>query len=239
VDTFNPEAFARLKEAEQAHFWFSVRRGIIYDKIKRFSPPPAKILEVGCGTGNVSSYLSAKGYNVTGCEYFPLALELAYENFTKVRGDAFSLPFKSACFDVVELLDVIEHFDDEAQAVAEACRVTKEGGIVIVTVPAGRELWSYTDERALHRRRYTKEMAERVFSKAGLTPLLTEYMFMSLYLPLKLARRKNKDVGDYFKINSSVNSFLRGLFNMERVISKFIPLPIGTSIIAVAKKGGA
>ncbi|MBI5676803.1 MAG: methyltransferase domain-containing protein [Nitrospirae bacterium] len=51
-------------------------------------------MEVGCGTGNVSCFLSAKGYEVTGCEYHRTAMEISYENSTKTRGDAFSLPFR-------------------------------------------------------------------------------------------------------------------------------------------------
>jgi ubiquinone/menaquinone biosynthesis C-methylase UbiE len=236
MDTFNPEAFDRLKQAEKTHFWFSARRKHIYERIKCFVSPPAEILEVGCGTGNISRYLSLKGYNVTGYEYFPRALELAYENFTKVRGDALSLPFKNSCFDVVGLFDVIEHFEDETQVLREAFRVVNERGIIVVTVPARKELWSYIDERARHKRRYTKEMLKRILCDVRLSPLLLEYMFLSLYVPMKYERGKNKKVDNQFRINRTINVLLKGVLGIERRISKRISLPIGTSLIAVARK---
>jgi len=194
------------------------------------------MLEIGCGTGNVSSFLSEKGYKATGYEYFPRAFEIAYGNFTKVRGDAFLLPFKKGSFNIVGLFDVIEHSDDNKALLIEAGRVMSPGGIIAITVPAKEELWSYLDVKAHHKRRYTKEMLKQVFSEAGLTPLLLEYMFASLYLPMKYLRRKNKKSGNQFKINRYVNTLLTGLFDAERLISKSLSLPVGTSIIAVARK---
>lgn len=70
-DTFDPSFFGWLKKAEERHFWIQIRRKWIFDKIKKFIPPPAKFLEVGCDTGNIGSFLAQKGYLVTGCEFYP------------------------------------------------------------------------------------------------------------------------------------------------------------------------
>lgn len=90
--------------------------------------------------------------------------------------------------------------------------------------------------RAMHKRRYSKEMIENILSELKLKPLLIEYMFMSLYIPMKYLRRKEKESYNHFRINSIVNTVLKGIFNMERIASRGIPLPIGTSLIAVAKR---
>jgi len=235
-ETFSPSVFDRLKKAEKNHFWFQIRRQWIFDKISTFITPPAKVLEIGCGTGNVSSFLARKGYMVTGCELYSEAINMAWPGFLKVQGDANNLPFKNSSFDVVGLFDMIEHFQDDVTPLKEAVKVIKKEGILVVTVPAIEELWSHDDEKAYHKRRYTKTLLEKTLSGAGVTPLLLEYMFMSLYFPVKYIRGKSKKDSDKFVINSFVNTLFKAIFHIERIFSKRLPLPIGTSLIAVAQK---
>jgi SAM-dependent methyltransferase len=211
--TFNPDLFKKLKVAEENHFWFDVRRKWIFGKLSRALPPPARILEVGCGTGNVSSFLSDKGYDVTGCELYSEAI-----------GNASGL------------FDVIEHFDDDISLLAEASRVVRSGGIVAFTVPALEALWSLDDEVSLHKRRYGKERCYQIIADAGLRPILVEYIFMSLYIPMKFIRKKGEIRDNPFRINNAVNIMLKSLFDIERLLSRTLPLPIGTSIIALARK---
>ncbi len=236
TDTFDPSFFEQLKTAEEKHFWFQIRRKWIFDKIKKFITPPARVLEVGCCTGNVSSFLAKKGYDVIGCEFYPEAIDIAWQGFLIVQGDANKLPFENNRFDIVGLFDMIEHFQDDIMPLKEAVRVVRKGGIIAVTVPAREELWSWVDEISLHKRRYTKDKLRQAFEKVSLNILLMEYMFMSLYIPLKYKRRKHGKSNDLFKINRLVNTFLTGLFDIERIVSKGLPLLIGTSLIAVARK---
>jgi ubiquinone/menaquinone biosynthesis C-methylase UbiE len=236
TDTFDPFLFERLKKAEAEHFWFKIRRKWIFDKIKKHIAPPAKFLEIGCGIGNVSAFLAQKGYSVTGCEYHQEAISMAWPGFQLVQCDANRLPFDDRSFDIAGLFDVIEHFQDDISLLGEAFRIVKDGGIIAITVPARPEAWSCFDEISLHKRRYTKEGLKKALSSAKLNPLLIEYMFMSLYLPMRYMRVKSRDDNDLFKINKSFNALLKGLFNLERIISKGLPLPIGTSLIAIARK---
>jgi ubiquinone/menaquinone biosynthesis C-methylase UbiE len=235
-DTFDSSFFDQLKKDENNFFWFHVRRKWIFDKLKTFLPPPAKLLEVGCGTGNVSSFLAQKGFAVTGCDIFSEALAMAWPGFQKVQGDAANLPFEDNTFDIVGLFDVIEHFQDDIMPIKEAARVVRTGGIVAITVPAREELWSCIDEIAFHKRRYTKKLLNSVLLEAKLRPCVTDYMFMSLFIPMKYIRRKKTDISDSFAINRGLNLMLKTIFNTERLISKFVPLPIGTSLIAIVRK---
>jgi len=236
TDLFDASSFEVLKKAEDTYFWFCVRRKWIFASIAKYKAPPANVLEIGCGTGNVSSFLARQGYAVTGCEYHNEALDIAWPGFTKVCADGAQVPFDDSSFDVVGLFDVIEHTPDDLQMVNEAARLLKKGGIIIVTVPAREELWSWLDEVSYHKRRYSKEMLNTLFSEALLDVVCLEYMFMSLYLPMKLARKHHKDPSDTFKINTIANMVMRGVTETERMISRIIPLPIGTSLLAVAKK---
>jgi len=237
TDAFDPSLFKRLKEAEEKHFWFQVRRKWIFDRIKKFIPPPAKVLETGCGTGNVSSFLAQKGYKVTGCEYYSEALDIAWPGFLKVQGDANNLPIEDNSFDIVGLFDMIEHFQDDMTPLKEAVRVLKKKGILVITVPAREELWSWFDEMSSHKRRYSMERLKQLLVvEMKLKPLSIEYMFMSLYAPMKWTRRKYQKSSNQLKMNGLTNVLLSRFFDAERLISKFLPLPIGTSLIAVAQK---
>ncbi len=234
--TFDPTFFDSLKDAENNYFWFRVRRHWIADYLLRHISPPASILEIGCGTGNVSSYLATKGYEVTGCEYYKDALDVAWAGFNKVCGDALILPFGDNTFDVVGLFDVIEHFDDDWAVLCEAHRVLKKDGFLVVTVPARRELWSRVDEISFHKRRYSSDDITSTLTSESFVPLSVGYMFMMLYLPMKLLRGKKGDVADHFHISKPLNLLITLYFECERFISRFIKLPRGTSLIAIAKK---
>jgi hypothetical protein len=79
-------------------------------------------------------------------------------------------------------------------------------------------------------------MVETALSRAGVTPLLLGYMFMSLYLPVKYIRGTSEKNSDKLIINRFVNTLFKAIFHIERIVSKTLPLPIGTSLIAVARK---
>lgn len=236
TDTYDPVFFQQIKQSEGEYFWFQIRRKWIFNKMKKIAPPPSTVLEVGCGTGNVSSFLASKGYSVVGSEYYTEALKISWPGFIKVQGNAENLPFKDGIFDCVGLFDVIEHFENDNAPLKEAVRVLKKGGFLIITAPAREELWSWVDEVSLHKRRYTTERINRIFSQLNLESLLVEYMFMSLYIPMKYLRRNQSKTVELFKINKILNIVLTYFFHLEIILSKIFSLPTGTSIIGIAQK---
>jgi 2-polyprenyl-6-hydroxyphenyl methylase/3-demethylubiquinone-9 3-methyltransferase len=99
-----------------------------------FGEKPCKVLDIGCGGGFLSNALSALGRTVTGLDEAAdsLAIAAAYDTSGKVkydRGDALSLPYPAASFDVVCAMDFLEHVEEPARAIKEAARVLAPGGL--------------------------------------------------------------------------------------------------------------
>jgi 2-polyprenyl-6-hydroxyphenyl methylase/3-demethylubiquinone-9 3-methyltransferase len=95
---------------------------------------PVRILDVGCGGGFLSNHLSQDGFEVDGLDASADSLAVATQhdptgNVRYTRGDALSLPFADASFDVVCAMDFLEHVEAPARIVAEAARVLRPRGL--------------------------------------------------------------------------------------------------------------
>lgn len=102
------------------------------------------VLEIGSGDGCLSASLADSGARVTGIELDRTAVELAsralqcVENCVIARASCYNLPFPSEEFDFAIMADVIEHLDEPKVALAEAARVLRRDGALIVTTPKWR-----------------------------------------------------------------------------------------------------
>lgn len=101
------------------------------------------VLDVGCGTGWFSQRAIERGAAVTACDIGPRLLSLTRERCgaTPVAADACSLPFPAGTFDVVISSECIEHTLDPIAAIREIHRVTRAGGLLLITVP--NQLWHF------------------------------------------------------------------------------------------------
>jgi SAM-dependent methyltransferase len=250
VGGFDPGHFDSLVAAEDRHFWFRVRNHTIaaaYRQLIRDLPPGYRVIDVGCGTGNVLRMLEreSSGGEVVGIELFGEGVEHARRRVRspvmvgELREQHFEKPF-----DIVGMFDVLEHIDDDAGELERVRSVLTASGRLLITVPAHPDLWSDFDVASHHHRRYTETSLRAVLGRSGFT---VEYLtpFMSLLYPMMRLRHRSPTsdtveargvVDRAFRVIPVANSLGYAALRWEALaVARRWRLPMGTSLLAVAR----
>jgi SAM-dependent methyltransferase len=233
--------FDRMAEQDQVHWWYVARRRILADLIARevALPEGARILEIGCGTGHNFEMLRDFG-RLDAVEVDGEARALASSRLGHAVSAA-PLPaldgIADAGYDLIALLDVLEHVDEDQAALESIARKLAPRGRLLVTVPAYQWMWSAHDVAHHHKRRYSKRSLRRVAEAAGLTVQRIGF-FNSLLFPIAaIVRLAGKAVGressDDKVPPAPLNSLFRGIFGLERHLVGRITLPAGVSLFAL------
>lgn len=97
-------------------------------------PSGKKLLDLSSGDGDTSEMLARQGYQVVATDYGPQRPMRGVARVAGVDLNSF-LPFRAASFDAVDLVEVIEHIENQAQLIREIARVLKPNGVVLITTP--------------------------------------------------------------------------------------------------------
>lgn len=236
--------YDRMAEIDRDHWWFVGRRRIVAALIERFAPKtrPLRILEVGCGTGSNIALLQRFG-TVDAIEPDDAARAFA-ANRTGLAIKGGYLPdgvvLADGGYDLIVLLDVLEHIPDDRAALGGLAAKLAPGGRLLLTVPALPSLWSGHDVAHHHQRRYTARALEAVVRAAGFRPI-HRGAFNSLLLPAVVAVRTinrllRRTGGDDDRVPPRpLNRLLAALFGGERYLAVRGLLPIGISLALVAE----
>ena len=236
--------FDRMAELDQLHWWFIARRRILEKLVRRVVRPPAdsKVLEVGCGTGHNLAMLARFG-KVDASEPDKCARALATKRLGRQVRNA-KLPdltmFQRNGYDLIALLDVLEHVPDDLAALRAVHMRLKPGGALLMTVPAHAWMWSAHDAANHHYRRYSKKQLKRLFLMSGLEVQLLSYFNTLLFPPIALARLMGritrKEGADDRLPAAPANWLFEQLFGIERWLVGRLPMPFGVSIVAVVRR---
>ena len=242
-----PAELAKMFELEDTYWWFVARRELVRELLLQYRPAHDEIavLDVGCGTGATLKAIDDLGMAL-GIDRSPEALQ-----FCQTRGlsrlaqaTAEALPVGSGSVDVVLALDLLEHIQDDAAAARELARVLRPGGVLLATVPAGPELWSEHDEALAHLRRYRAARLRRLLVDAGfdiqkLSPVITTLLLPIAALRLAqriLPRKKGASETAFIIPPRPINWLLTEILRLERLWLRRFSLPVGVSLVAVARK---
>ncbi len=244
VPSFTPQRLRKLLEIDRDHFWFSGRRKLVRQLLERPSRD-TRVLDLGSGAGTNADWMARLGYDVTAVDFLPAGLEALRRRspgVAVVQSSAEAVGLKEASFDIVLLLDVIEHLDDR-RVLGEAARLLRPGGAVIVTVPAFAWLWSYRDDAAGHRRRYSGRLLIERMRQAGFEVERVRY-YQCLLFPLavvtRMAGRRDARLRDLEDMPPApVNRLFRAVNDFEVRLGRAIRWPWGSTLAALGRKAAA
>ncbi len=237
-------AYVEMYLNEDSHWWFVARRMIIRKILSNYLPVKRerRILEVGCGTGGNLEFLSTYG-NVYAIEPDDEAIAMAGKRgLCHVVKGSFpdDIPFEGG-FDLICMLDVLEHMDDDLGALESVGKKLSPGGKVLITVPSCKFLWSEHDVALHHKRRYGKKQLMRLLEISGFRIIYHTYFNTLLFPVVAAVRSLKKNYGkecgtDVGMPSKPLNILLTAIFSSERFLMPRISLPFGTSILLLAEK---
>jgi SAM-dependent methyltransferase len=231
---------AILGESIASHWYYQSKARAMVRTIAKLAP--RQILDIGSGSGFFSRHLLSETDAAEA-----LCVDMGYAKDWDETVGSKPIQFRRSCgpvdADLVLMMDVLEHVDDDTGLVAEYAAKVRSGTRFLITVPAFSFLWSSHDVFLEHRRRYTVPMVEDVMKKAGLEVEQASYYFGFIF-PLVVAVRltgnllngKNAKPRSHMQKHSPLaNGILSSLCRIEL---PFLPVNrfAGLSVFCLARK---
>ena len=235
---------------ESTSFWCRTRNRIIGGVVERFTDRSRTLdmLEIGCGIGGVVAELRRFPHlRLTASEIYIQALRYARARVPGVdfiQLDATSMPFREA-FDIVGAFDVLEHIDDDERVMRRVRDALRPGGLLLVTVPQHKWMWSALDDIVCHKRRYTRSELLGKLRRSRFEVLFCSSFVTTLFPAMAASRllSRKRPVGDVKEafasevtLSPAANRACDWIMRIdESALRAGLSLPFGGSLLAVAR----
>lgn len=259
---YDEQGFNVLLSMQKDHFWYRGRHRFLLRALKQQlslrdrSSENLRAIDLGGGCGGWVDYLKKRSSLRMGelalADSSSRALELAAAvvggDSPLFQVDLLDLGWEDR-WDIVFLLDVLEHIPDDLAVVNQISKCLSRGGLLFLTSPALMRLWSYNDQLAGHQRRYSIGDLHRLADLSGLTLVDARYFMFFLSPLLVLSRLFGRDVGgmsceDRRELlqrthripGKLLNSLLFAVFAAETPLGLSWSFPWGASVMGVFRK---
>lgn len=234
------DQYKQMFAIEDTHWWFVAKRNFIKQQLPQKTS--LNILDLGCGTGGTTAFLQHWG-KVTAIEENSLAIKLAKKRKLNIIKQNINrtLPFKDNTFDVISLFDVLyhQHIHTEEGVLNEAQRILKKSGTLLITDCAHPSLISHHDKSVMAKKRFTKTNLNELVEKSGFRIKKSTYVFCStfpFFVVDRLIQKTHKSTKKLQLPPTLINFLLIKILACEAYLSRYINLPIGSSILISATK---
>ncbi len=254
-DEYSESGFKTLMNMQERHFWYAGRHSFILRCMREhLGQSHRSMIDLGGGVGGWLRYILDRTPDSFGEIALGDSSDVALAGARAVLPgcvDLYQVDLSDTRWkdrwDVIFLLDVIEHCPDEELILKQIHDALKPGGVLIVSAPALMCFWSYNDVLAKHLRRYQVSDFNRLAERTGFRLEDARY-FMFFLSPLYWFSRKIKSrnlSGDALRVAmehehripiSPVNFILSKIFSAESLFGHRIRFPWGTSVLGVFKK---
>src|SRR5258708_27575397 len=228
------------------------RRHAINELKRAFGSKPVSIMEVGCSPRHLLPAIphSLPNATLTGGDYTLGTLVKLGEKMPSIPLVRFNLadsPLPSTTDDGMVLLNVLEDIEDDEAAPRQMARMLKPGGVAVIEVPAGLELFADYDRELKHFRRYRLQGISDVVGRAGLKIERRNYLgaliYPAFYLAKKISQSRPKSAAERERhvtnaigVTSRFNAVGHTIMKLEEAMASAITFPRGIRCVVTARK---
>jgi len=237
-----PSEYDNIARLEEQHWWYAGMRQVAQTLVRELRLDNSdRILDAGCGVGGGLKWLADFG-TPSGIDLHPRAIHYASQTSDRLaQASIQALPFPAETFHLVTSFEVLYHLavTDDLEALREFARVLRPSGWLLIRVPAYDWLRGAHDRQVHTRHRYARAELQQKIQAAGLQLNRLTSLGVTL-LPFAVFKRlTEKETVTHSDVTLPpwpINQTLKLMLTLEGLWLHYFNLPLGLSLLAVARK---